>query len=39
MKQPYMAKQTIYPGTHDRKYKVLNRHIDLTGINKVPIVG
>ena len=37
--QPYMAKKTIYPGTQGRKNKVLKRPIDLTGINKVPIVG
>ena len=36
--QPYMAKNTIYPETQGRKNKVLNRHINLTGINKVPNV-
>ena len=36
---PYMAKKTIYPGTQDRKNKVLKRPIDLAGINKVPVVG
>ena len=35
----YMAKKTIYPGTRGRNNKVLKRPIDLTGINKVPIVG
>ena len=39
VQQPYMAKKTIYSGTQGRKNKVLNRHIDLPGINKVPIVG
>ena len=34
-----MVKKTIYPGTQGRKNKVLKGHIDLTGINKVPIVG
>ena len=37
--KPYMAKKTIDPGSQGRKYKVLKRPIDLTGINKVPIVG
>ena len=35
----YMTKTTICPGTRGRKNKVLKRPIDLTGINKVPIVG
>ena len=35
----YMAKKTIYPGKRGIKNKVLKRHIDLTGINKVRIVG
>ena len=29
-----MAKKTIYPGTQGRKNKVLERHVDLTGIKK-----
>ena len=37
--KPYMVKKTIYPGTRGRKSKVLKKPIDLTGINKVPIVG
>ena len=38
--KPYMAKKkTIYHGTQGMKNKVLTRAIDLTGINKVPIVG
>ena len=37
--KPYMAKKVIYPGTQGRKNKVLKRPIDLTGINKVPMVG
>ena len=35
--KPYMTKETTNPGTQERKNKVLKR-IDLTGINKVPIV-
>ena len=34
-----MAKKTIYPGTRGWKNKVLKMPIDLTGMNKVPIVG
>ena len=34
-----MAKKTIYPRTQGRKNKVLKGPIDLTGTNKVPIVG
>ena len=34
-----MVKKAIYPGTQGRNDKVLKRPIDLTGINKVPIVG
>ena len=37
--KPYMAKKTIYPGTRGRKNKVLQRPIDFTGTNKVPILG
>ena len=37
--KPDMAKKTIYPETRGRKNKVLKRPIDLTGINKAPIVG
>ena len=34
-----MAKKNIYPGTQDRKNEVLKRPIDLTGVNKVLMVG
>ena len=34
-----MAKKTVYPGTQGRKNKVLKGPIDLTGTNKVPMVG
>ena len=34
-----MAKKTTNPGTHSRKNKVFKRPFDLTGINKVIIVG
>ena len=37
--KPYMAKKTIYPGTQGRKNKILKMPNDLTGINKIPIVG
>ena len=34
-----MSKKTINPGTQGRKNRVLKRPFDLTGINKIPIVG
>ena len=37
--KPYMAKKNIYPGTRGRKNKVFKGPIDMTGINKVPIVA
>ena len=36
--KPYTTKKTTNPGTQERKNKVFKK-IDLTGINKVPIVG
>ena len=33
--KPYMAKKDIEIGTQGENNKVLKRHIDLTGINKV----
>ena len=37
-KNLWPKKITIYPGTQGRKNTVLKMPIDLTGINKVPIV-